>query len=116
MEKIEKILEQIPISIEKLRPDVNYVCELQNGRDRIELIDDNWEHFSETFRQKCAGESKIKRSETTQEAIQSVLRLVTSTVWKKTLFAVGDILRRKLQGNCRRSRILWPFQGHSIDT
>ena len=88
IEKIEKILEQIPISIERLRPDVNYVCELHNGRDRIELVDDDWEHFSKTFRQNCAGESKIKQSSTTQEAIQSVLRRVTSTVWKKNLFAV----------------------------
>ena len=89
VEKIDRILKQIPISIERLKPEVNYLFELRNGRDGIELLDADWSTFSRAFRQTCVEETEDKRLEKTQQAIQATFRLMTSTLWKKTLFLTG---------------------------
>lgn len=111
IERIDKILAQIPVSIERLRPEVNYLCELHNGRDGIKIIGDTWDHFSQTFQQTCAVvvDADKRPPEKVQEAIQAIFRHMTSTLWKKTLFAAGMSSEENYKAPADEQGLFGPF-------
>jgi hypothetical protein len=90
IERIDAILEQIPISIERLKPEVNYYCELHNGRDEIEMRGGaKWVKFKQTFAQTtlASEDSAELRIQKTKDAIKCAFQLMSSKLFKKTLFA-----------------------------
>jgi predicted kinase len=90
IERIDAILEQIPISIKRLKPEVNYYCELHNGHDEIELRGGvKWVKFKQTFAQTtlASEESAELQIQKTKDAIKCAFQLMSSKIFKKTLFA-----------------------------
>jgi predicted kinase len=110
-ERIDKILAQIPVSIERLRPEVNYLCELHNGGDGIKIMGDTWDHFSQTFQQTCAvvADTDKRSPEKLQEAIQAMFHHMTSTLWKKTLFAAGMSSEENYKATADEQGFYGPF-------
>lgn len=91
VERIDTILAQIPISIDRLKPDVDYFCELHNGHDEIELRGgENWVNFKATFTQ-CThvteNSTELQVQQKTQQALQCAFRLISSNIFRKMLFA-----------------------------
>mmetsp|Transcript_5038 Transcript_5038/g.8255 ORF Transcript_5038/g.8255 Transcript_5038/m.8255 type:complete len:392 (+) Transcript_5038:78-1253(+) len=93
IERIDSILAQIPISIQRLKPEVNYFCELHNGHDEIELLGgEKWTKFQQIFAQStleaedpAEQHSAEQHVEKTKHAIKCAFRLMSN--FKKTLFA-----------------------------
>lgn len=55
-EKILDALELIPKSVEEMKPVVDYFCAIVNDSEGLQLIGDDWEHFSEVFKQPSSVE------------------------------------------------------------
>jgi hypothetical protein len=72
-------MEDIPDSLEEIKPCIDYFCEFQNS-DSVQFVDeksdDGWEIFQTTFLQTCAwkpgmkGKQKFER----QESVQAIVR------------------------------------------
>jgi predicted kinase len=56
LEDIDRILKQIPRSIEGIMGKIDYFCEISNGNFGMEIVstDQSWETFQRTFLQTCA--------------------------------------------------------------
>jgi hypothetical protein len=61
-ESILRSLETIPASLEKIRPSVDFFCEIYNGVDKCSLTGDcvDWDSFRRVFSQTCAWKPGMK--------------------------------------------------------
>lgn len=53
-EEVVNALEIIPNAVEELKPVIDYACTIINDYEGLQLIGDDWEHFSKVFAQPCS--------------------------------------------------------------
>jgi len=87
-EHIEQTLQRIPLSVEKVRPEVDYSCMIWNGDEDQELKGgDVWENFKSTFEQTSAGDQEKTKLITT-EKMEVARKLLRERTMSRRRFSV----------------------------
>ena len=102
-EPIQRILKEIPGNIERVKPEVDYFCTIENGRGDFELLDDSWEHFSSIFEQEVEH-LKCGEKATLLEAIHDTVE------HEKGLAVKPDAIRRFVSDRPKKSSPMVKFR------